>query len=139
MNNRLYVGNLPFTTTEIEIEELFAQHGTVSKVSLILDRATQRSRGFAFVTMETAEGAAKAMQALNGHVLEGRAMQINEARPKTDFKSPRPYGGGSGGFGERRGGKGGEEYREHRRGGSNQRGGSYRDRDRRRDAYDDDE
>jgi len=92
----LYVGNLPHSTTEAELRNLFEAHGAVDKVSMVADRETGRSRGFAFVEMTDAGEAEKAIAALNGTELGGRALKINEAKPKTD----RPGGGGGGrGFG----------------------------------------
>ena len=88
----LYVGNLPHSTTEPELRGLFEAHGAVEKVSLVTDRETGRSRGFAFVEMTDAGEAEKAIAALNGTELQGRALKINEAKPKTD----RPGGGGGG-------------------------------------------
>jgi RNA recognition motif-containing protein len=81
---KLYVGNLPFTATEEAIRTLFAPHGTVEKISLINDRDTGRPRGFGFVEMSNAD-ASRAMQALNGKEMDGRALKINEAqdRPRT--------------------------------------------------------
>jgi RNA recognition motif-containing protein len=84
---KLYVGNLPFTATEEAVRNLFAPHGTVEKISLISDRDTGRPRGFAFVEMSNSD-ASRAMQALNGKELEGRALKINEAQD-------RPRSGGS--------------------------------------------
>jgi len=92
----LYVGNLPHSTTEAELRNLFEAHGAVDKVSMAADRETGRYRGFAFVEMTDAGEAEKAIAALNGTELGGRALKINEAKPKTD----RPGGGGGGrGFG----------------------------------------
>jgi RNA recognition motif-containing protein len=86
---KLYVGNLPFSATEDAVRTLFAAHGTVEKVSLINDRDTGRPRGFGFVEMSNAD-ASRAMQALNGKEMDGRALKINEAQDK-------PRGGGGGG------------------------------------------
>jgi RNA recognition motif-containing protein len=88
---KLYVGNLPFSATEDAVRNLFAPHGTVEKVSLINDRDTGRPRGFGFVEMSNAD-ASRAMQALNGKDMDGRALKINEAQDK-----PRGGGGGGGG------------------------------------------
>ena len=88
---KLYVGNLPFSATEDSVRTLFAAHGTVEKVSLINDRDTGRPRGFGFIEMSNAD-ASKAMQALNGKDMDGRALKINEAQDK-----PRGGGGGGGG------------------------------------------
>ena len=92
MSTKLYVGNLTFGTTDAIIKELFSKHGAVTEVNLIMDKMTGRSRGFAFVTMEQADDAQKAIQTLHGQDLDGRALTVNEARPKTE-------GGGRGGFG----------------------------------------
>ncbi len=102
----LYVGNLPHSTTEPELRGLFEAHGAVEKVSLVTDRETGRSRGFAFVEMTDAGEAEKAIAALNGTELQGRALKINEAKPKTD----RPGGGGGGGRGFGGGGGGGRGF-----------------------------
>jgi RNA recognition motif-containing protein len=80
----LYVGNLPHSTTEPELRGLFEAHGAVEKVSIVTDRETGRARGFAFVEMTNAGEADKAVAALNGTELGGRALKINEAKPKTD-------------------------------------------------------
>ena len=113
----LYVGNLPHSTTEEELRNLFQAHGAVERVSMVTDRETGRSRGFAFVEMTDAGEAEKAIAALNGTELGGRALKINEAKPKTE----RPRGGGQGfgrsGGGGRQGGGGGgrDDYRGHAR------------------------
>lgn len=109
----LYVGNLPHSTNESELRSLFEPHGQVEKVSLVTDRETGRSRGFAFVEMTDAGEAEKAIAALNGTELGGRTLKINEAKPKTD----RPRGGQ--GFGRSGGGRhsggGRDDYRGHAR------------------------
>ena len=110
MSTKLYVGNVPFSTTSQDLQNLFAQQGTVESVELISDKFTGRSRGFAFVSMATPEEGQKAIQALNGLSIEGRALTVNEARPKED-RPPRSggFGGGSrGGFGGGRGGDRGD-------------------------------
>jgi cold-inducible RNA-binding protein len=99
MSNKLFVGNLSFDTTENDLQDTFAAHGTVTEANLMIDRATSRSRGFAFVTMSTAEEAQKAIDALNGREMGGRALTVNVAKPREE----RPAGGG----GARRGGGGG--------------------------------
>lgn len=96
----MYVGNLPFSATESELRDLFSQYGAVTDIHLPMDRDTGRPRGFAFVTMDTDTAMTKAINALNAKDWNGRALAINEARPKED----RP-GAGAGGGG--RGGKGG--------------------------------
>ena len=90
---KLYVGNLSFETTENDLQDLFEQHGQVSEVALMMDRMTGKSRGFAFVTMNDKAQAEAAMAALNGKEVSGRALNVNEARPRED----RPRGGGGGG------------------------------------------
>jgi cold-inducible RNA-binding protein len=107
----LYVGNLPHSTTEAELRNVFEAHGAVDKVSLVTDRDTGRSRGFAFVEMTNASEADKAIAALNGTDLGGRTLTINEAKPKTD--RPRSGGQRSGGGGG--GGRGRDDYRGHAR------------------------
>jgi cold-inducible RNA-binding protein len=99
MGTKLYVGNLPFNTTENELQELFSQAGAVQEVMLMQDKFTGKSRGFAFVTMSSEEEAQSAISKLNGHSVEGRSLTVNEARPR----EPRPSGGGGGrGYGGRR-------------------------------------
>lgn len=103
MNNRLYVGNLSFDTSADTVRTAFAELGQVDDVYLVTDRATGRSRGFAFVTMSTPEEAQRAIQEMDGRVLDGRPLRVNEAEQK-----PRGGGGGGGGFrGGDRGGFGG--------------------------------
>ena len=101
MGKRLYVGNLSYNMDSSELEQLFAQHGTVTSAEVIQDRMTGRSKGFAFVEMGTDEEAQAAIAALNGQQHDGRALTVNEAKPRED----RPRGGGGGGGG--RGGYGG--------------------------------
>src|SRR6266567_3603728 len=104
MGTKLYVGNLSFNTTENELQELFSQAGTVQEVSLMQDKFTGKSRGFAFVTMGSDEDAQNAISKLNGQTVEGRPLTVNEARPR----EPRPPGGGGGrGYGGGGGGYGG--------------------------------
>jgi hypothetical protein len=95
MATKLYVGNLPFNTTENELQELFSQAGAVQEVMLMQDKFTGKSRGFAFVTMGSEQDAQKAIAEINGKTLEGRALTVNEARPRES----RPPGGGGGGYG----------------------------------------
>ena len=106
-NSKLYVGNLSFETLEIELEDLFKQAGTVTEAALMQDRMTGKSRGFAFVTMGTADEAKKAIEMFNGKQIGGRALTVNEARPREDRPGgggPRKsFGGGGGGGGERGG------------------------------------
>jgi RNA recognition motif-containing protein len=95
---KLYVGNLPYNTSEDDLKELFGSHGTVTSVSLINDRETGRSKGFGFVEFENDDDAKKAIEALNGSDFSGRALVVNEARPKTD--RPERRDGGSRGNGD---------------------------------------
>jgi len=112
MSTKLFVGNLSFKTTENDLQDAFAAHGTVLETNLMMDRMTGRPRGFGFVTMSTPEEAQKAIDAMHGAQLDGRPLTVNIARPRED----RPPGGGGGGFrgGDRgprrdfRGGGGGE-------------------------------
>jgi len=97
---KIYVGNLPFSATESEVRELFAQHGTVESVSLITDRDTGRPRGFGFVEMARGD-ASKAIQQLNGKDLGGRPLRVNEAQERTGGGGGRD-GGGRGGGGPKR-------------------------------------
>src|SRR6266567_3227879 len=89
---KLYVGNLSFESTENDLQDLFEQHGTVNEVHLMMDKMTGKSRGFAFVTMNDDTQANAAMSALNGKELNGRALNVNQARPREE--RPRPGGGG---------------------------------------------
>ena len=98
MNTKLFVGNLSFDTTENDLQDAFAAHGTVTEANLMTDRTTGRPRGFAFVTMSSPEEAQKAIEAMNGASLDGRSLTVNEARPKEEragggFRGGRPaYG-----------------------------------------------
>ncbi|HKN82010.1 MAG TPA: RNA-binding protein [Pyrinomonadaceae bacterium] len=102
MSKKLYVGNLAFQTTSQDLQELFAQAGTVESANVIEDRDTGRSKGFAFVEMSTQEEAASAIEQFNGREVGGRALKVNEARPRENRS-----GGGGRGFGGNRGGGGG--------------------------------
>ena len=102
MSTKLFVGNLSFNTTQNQIQDAFSAHGVVVEATLMLDRETGRSRGFAFVTMDTPESAQAAIQAMSGAQLDGRALTVNEAKPREE----RPRSGGGGGGGSR-GGYGG--------------------------------
>src|SRR6059036_1499080 len=93
MNTKLFVGNLSFNTTENDLQDMFAAHGTVTEANLITDRTTGRPRGFGFVTMATEEEAQKAISALNGTSLDGRNIAVSIARAREE----RPGGGGGGG------------------------------------------
>jgi RNA recognition motif-containing protein len=104
MATKLFVGNLSFNTSEGDILDLFKQAGNVTSCELIMDKFTNKSRGFAFVQMGTQEEATKAIADLNGKELDGRALTVNEAKPRED----RPRGGGGGGFGG--GDRGGRKF-----------------------------
>ena len=95
--SRLYVGGLPYATTEDELEELFAAHGSIESVRIITDRMTGRSKGFGFVEMSTTEEAEAAVENLNNTDLEGRTLVVNEARPREKRGGGGGYGGGGGG------------------------------------------
>ncbi len=105
MNTKLFVGNLSFNTTENDLHDAFAAHGTVVEANLMVDRMSGRPRGFGFVTMSTPEEAQKAITAMNGASLDGRALTVNIARPKEERPSGgggrprRDFGGGGGGGG----------------------------------------
>ena len=102
MNTKLFVGNLSFNTTQNVLQDLFAKHGTVTEVNLMMDRETGRPRGFGFVTMASKEEADAAVESLNGKNVDGRDLTVNEARPREE-RAPRSGGGGGyGGGGERR-------------------------------------
>jgi RNA recognition motif-containing protein len=98
MSTKLYVGNLPFETTESDLQALFEQSGEVRGINLVRDRATGQARGFAFVEMSDSESAQKAINELDKHQYGGRSLTVNEAKPMT----PRSNGGGGGGFGGQR-------------------------------------
>ena len=105
MNTKIFVGNLSFKTTENDLQDAFAAHGTVIETNLMMDRETGRPRGFAFITMSSPEETQKAIQAMNGASLDGRDLTVNEARPR-EARS------GGGGRGERDGGgRGGYSHR----------------------------
>ncbi|HBA40160.1 MAG TPA: RNA-binding protein [Deltaproteobacteria bacterium] len=106
MGNKLYVGGLPYSATEGQLQELFAAHGTVESAKVIADKFTGQSRGFGFVEMGSGAEAQKAIEALNGTQLDGRTLVVNEAKPM----ARRDGGGGSGGGG-RSGGGGGRNNR----------------------------
>ena len=126
MENKLYVGNLPYAITDADLQALFAAAGTVTSVAVIKDRETGRSKGFAFVEMSTAEEAQKAISLLNGKDFKGRPLNLSIARPREERG-----GGGGGGFNRGGGGggygRGGDDRRGgggyHRGGGNDRRGG----------------
>ena len=97
MSTKLYVGNLSFDVSENDLQDAFSQHGPVAEVHLVTDKISQRPRGFAFVTMETKEGADAAIKALNGSEWHGRKLTVNEARPREDRPRDDRRGGGGGG------------------------------------------
>jgi RNA recognition motif-containing protein len=103
MGNKLYVGNLSFEATEIDLQDLFSEAGTVTEAALMQDKFTGKSRGFAFVTMGTDEEAQKAISLFHGKTHHGRPLTVNEARPREE----RGGGGGGGGY---RGGGGRRDY-----------------------------
>src|SRR5262249_59174561 len=100
MGKKLYVGNLAYSVSDSDLQTMFAPHGSVQSAQVIMDRDTGRSKGFGFVEMSSDEEAQAAIAALNGQERDGRALTVNEARPK-------PEGGGRGGYGGGRGGGGG--------------------------------
>ncbi len=104
MSMKLYVGNLSFQTTSEDLQALFEQAGTVESVNLIEDRETGRSRGFGFVEMASNEEGQRAIEQFNGKELNGRNLNVNEARPREERGGNRGGGGGRGGFGSNRGG-----------------------------------
>jgi RNA recognition motif-containing protein len=113
MSTKLYVGNLAFQTTSEDLQQLFAQAGTVESANIVEDRDTGRSRGFAFVEMSTQEEATAAIQQFNGKEVGGRALTVNEARPRENRGGGggRSFGNNRGGFGGNRGGGGGHNKR----------------------------
>ena len=123
-NTKLFVGNLSFNTTENDLQDAFAAHGTVVEANLMVDRTTGRPRGFGFVTMSTAEEAQKAIAAMNGASLDGRNLTVNEARPREERGGG--GGGGGGGRGGYGGGGGGGGRRDHGGGGGGGGGGRNR-------------
>jgi len=103
MAKKLYVGNMPYSTTSEQLRELFAQAGEIAEVTIITDRDTGRPKGFGFVEMATEEGAQEAIRRFNGFSVDNRPLTVNEARPREDRSS------GGGGFGG--GGRGGRDNR----------------------------
>ena len=131
MAKKLYVGNLAFQTTSQDLQELFAQAGTVESASVIEDRDTGQSKGFAFVEMSTEEEAASAIEQFNGKELAGRMLKVNEARPRENRGGGggRGFGGGGnrgggGGYGGGGGNRGGGGFGGGRGGGGNRGGGN---------------
>jgi len=111
MSTKLYVGNLSFDTTERDLTDLFSEAGSVREASLVIDKMTGNSRGFAFVTMSTPEEAKAAEEKFNGRQVNGRTLTVNEARPREERPAggggdrKRSFGGGGGGGGQRNGGR----------------------------------
>jgi cold-inducible RNA-binding protein len=118
METKIYVGNLSYDTKEEDLRELFAQAGTVASVALIKDRDTGQSKGFAFIEMSNQSEAEKAIQMFNNYSLANRPLKVNLARPKEE----RSFGGGGGGYGDRRNGSGGGYGRGGPGGGKSRRG-----------------
>ena len=116
----IYVANIPYKATDDELRNLFAQYGEVSSAKIIMDKMTQRSRGFGFVEMKEDESARQAMDALNNYDWMGKKLMVNEARPKPDYPSGGGGGGNRGGGYGGGGGRGGGGY-----GGNRERGGNY--------------
>ncbi len=126
MNTKLYVGNIPFSTTAQDLQDLFAQAGTVASVDLIFDKLTGRSRGFAFVGMTTGGEAQQAIEKLNGYSMDGRNITVNEARPKEDRPARSFEGGERRGFGGGSGrSSGGHHGHRGERGERSERGGGW--------------
>ena len=123
MAKKLYVGNLPYTVNDEELQRLFEQAGSVSTASVIMDRYSGRSKGFGFVEMPNDGEAAKAIETLNGHDLGGRKLVVNEARPMEERRPRGGGGGGGGGYGGGGGGYGGGGGGGYGGGGGRDRGG----------------
>ncbi len=107
MGKKLYVGNLAYGVTDADLQRMFEAHGTVQSAQVIMDRDTNRSKGFGFVEMGSDQEAQAAIAALSGKEVDGRALTVNEARPKTDGGGRGGSGGGRGGYGGGGGGRGG--------------------------------
>ena len=114
MSMKLYVGNLSFNTSNQDLNDLFGEIGAVESTNIIEDRETGRSRGFAFVEMASDDEAKKAIEQFHGKDLDGRALTVNEARPREERPAGGGGGGGGGGRREFRGGGGGGRDRDHR-------------------------
>lgn len=110
MGMKLYVGNLSYETTDADLAKMFEPHGTVQSAQVIMDRDTGRSKGFGFVEMKTTQEGQAAIAALNGQQVNGRALTVNEARPKTEGGGRGGHGGGGGGGRGGYGGSGGRRY-----------------------------
>ena len=103
MGSKLYVGGLPYSATESQLNDLFAQHGTVASARIITDKFTGQSRGFGFVEMSSQEEAQAAISAVNGTQMEGRTLTVNEAKPQEPRSGGGRFGGGGGGGGRSEG------------------------------------
>ena len=121
MNKNLYVGNLSYKVTDDDLKTNFTEAGEVASASIIKDKFTGQSKGFGFVEMKTEEGATEAIKKFNGGMLDGKAITVNEARPKKEFGA----GGSRGGGGNRGGGGGFNRGAGGRGGGGGNRGGRY--------------
>ncbi|MCO4784275.1 MAG: RNA-binding protein [Candidatus Cloacimonetes bacterium] len=114
VNVEIYVGNLPFSAQENDLMDLFSNHGSVRQAKVIIDRESGRSKGFAFVSMDNADEAKAAIEAINGHEMDRRNLVVNEARERTNNRGPRQGGGDRGGYnrgGNNDGGRGGYNSR----------------------------
>jgi len=109
MGKKLYVGGLPYSVTDSELQRMFEPHGTVRSAQVIMDRDTGRSKGFGFVEMPNDQEAQAAIAALNGQMVGGRSLTVNEARPREDRGGGRGGSGGGGGRGGYDGGRGGRD------------------------------
>jgi RNA recognition motif-containing protein len=123
MGKKLYVGNLPYSVGDSELSEMFAEHGSVVSAQVVLDRETGRSKGFGFVEMSTDEEANSAINGMNGKDINGRALTVNEARPKPGGGAGGGGGYGGGGGGGYGGGGGGSRGGGSRGGRDSERGG----------------
>lgn len=110
MATKLYVGNLPYSAKEDGLRSHFESAGAVQSVKIIIDRETGRSKGFAFVEMETEDAARNAVSSLDGHEYEGRSLRVSEAKPQPERESRGPRSGGGGGFNRGGGDRGGRGF-----------------------------
>jgi RNA recognition motif-containing protein len=126
LETKLYVGNMSYATDEEQLRTLFGEAGTVVAVDVIKDRDSGRPKGFAFITMSSKEEATKAIQMFNEKEIDGRALTVNEARPREERSGGfRPRSGGGGGYNSNRGGGGGNRGGSGNRSGGNRGGGGY--------------
>ena len=138
MNTKMYVGNLPFSASDADLRDLFSTYGAVTDVHLPMDRESGRPRGFAFVSMDTPEAMNAAIQGLHGQEWQGRALTINEARPREERRPFSGGGGGRGGYGGGGGGGGGRGDRGGYGGGGGGGGGRGRGERGGRDGFGED-